>query len=258
MRGRGACDVVDGRFEDFTEAEYRELVTLACRRWEFVGFVEGERSGRVCLWRHDIDFSVRRAHALSCIEADAGVVVTYFVHLHSHFYNPLEAETARALRGVKAHGHHVGLHIDPAFHWHRVGMEDRDALEKLVRSERELLQDLLGAEVLVASVHIPDSSMPSWIWEEHLCGMLNASSARFRDGYAYCSDSNGHWRFDRLRDVLERGSDARLHVLTHPGWWVPSSMSPRQRIQRCIDGRADDAAAWYDDALSRLGRANAS
>ena len=51
--------------------------------------------------------------------------------------------------------------------------------------------------------------------------IVHAGARSVRHRYAYVSDSNGHWRFDRLPDVLENGGHERLHVLTHPEWWQP-------------------------------------
>jgi hypothetical protein len=50
--------------------------------------------------------------------------------------------------------------------------------------------------------------------------------------------------------------DDRLHVLTHPEWWVPEPMSPRDRIARAIDGRAASVAAGCDRAIRAVGRRN--
>jgi hypothetical protein len=248
--------VIDYRFGDFTEGEYRELVAFARRHWRFVMFGDGHYAERFCLWRHDIDLSVQRALALGRIEAELGVRATYLIHLHSFFYNALEADSVSALRALRGWGHEIGLHLDLAFLARLSNSLDSDALRGPIEAERELLAQALGARIQVVSVHNPDSTMPDWVWEESICGMVNASSLHFRDGCAYCSDSNGYWRHERLRDVLERGSDERLHVLTHPGWWVPGPMSPRKRVQRCIDGRAVRAGELYDEFMDERGRTN--
>ena len=67
----------------------------------------------------------------------------------------------------------------------------------------------------------------------------------------YVSDSNGYWRFERLPEVLAAGAHERLHVLTHPEWWQEEAMSPRERILRCIAGRARRRGDRHDP-LQRL------
>jgi len=78
----------------------------------------------------------------------------------------------------------------------------------------------------------------------------------FKQHYGCRSDSNGYWRFRRLREVLEVADDEKLHVLIHPSWWVPEPMSPRTRITRCIEGRVAKIARRYDQFLLEMGREN--
>ncbi|MCD7909896.1 MAG: hypothetical protein LUH04_19885 [Clostridium sp.] len=48
---------------------------------------------------------------------------------------------------------------------------------------------------------------------------------------------------------MAEGGPDRLQVLTHPENWTPEPLTPRQRIQRCFDGRAARAAEGYDHFL---------
>ena len=85
--------------------------------------------------------------------------------------------------------------------------------------------------------------------------MVNAYGRGLRERFAYCSDSHGVWRHRRLHDVVEQATDERLHVLTHPEWWVPDPLPPRERVTRAIEGRAASTHARYDtvsrDILAR-------
>jgi hypothetical protein len=92
--------------------------------------------------------------------------------------------------------------------------------------------------------------------DDVLCGMVNAYGRTIWSHYGYCSDSNGVWRHRRLFDVLEQAKENRLQVLTHPEWWTPTAMSPRSRIQRCLDGYAAAVGSYYDDELRGYGRPN--
>jgi hypothetical protein len=59
-----------------------------------------------------------------------------------------------------------------------------------------------------------------------------------------------------LYEVLLRGEDERLQVLTHPEFWQEEVMSPKERIARCADGRAEKAKQWYDQVVRAYGREN--
>jgi len=231
--------------DDFTEAEYDRLVRLACERYRFVSFTNWrDASPGTVLWRHDLDFSVHRALALAQIEADAGVRATYFLSLHSAYYNALENDVAARVHEIVALGHELGLHFDPTFETAR---EPLDALA----AERRLLEEVFGVPVSAFSLHNP--VVAGWSADaDEVAGMVNAYGAGLRERFSYCSDSHGVWRHRSLRDVLEQANDERLHVLTHPEWWVPEPMPPRERVTRAIDGRAARTQDRYDRVSSAI------
>jgi hypothetical protein len=230
---------------DFTEAEYVRLVRLAAQHYRFITFgAWRDAPPRSVLWRHDLDFSVHRALALARIEADVGIVSTYFVNLHSPYYNALEADVAGRVREILALGHELGVHYDPTFETSRGPVET-------LAAERSLLEDVFGVHVPAFSLHNP--VVAGWNAEEdEVAGMVNAYGRGLRERFAYCSDSHGVWRHRRLRDVLEAADDERLHVLTHPEWWVPEPMPPRERVTRAIEGRAARTHARYDRVSSEI------
>jgi len=233
---------------DFTEAEYRSLVELARDRYRFLSFADASAASDGVLWRHDVDFSVHRALALARIEADLGVHSTFFLHLHSDFYNALEPTVSRLIVQIAALGHALGLHFDPGF--------AREAPDEALAHERALLERLHERPIEAFSVHNPEYA--NWADNrDEIAGMVNVYGDALRERFVYCSDSNGLWRHRSARDVLEAGSD-RVHVLTHPEWWVPEPMSPRERISRCVEGRARGQHHRYDELLAAAGRPNVS
>jgi hypothetical protein len=129
-------------------------------------------------------------------------------------------------------------------------------VDDLLRFEKSILERIFSMELDAFSIHNPDLAALPEIEQDEIGGMVNANGPFLKGNYSYISDSNGYWRFRRLKNVLEAGEDKRLHVLTHPGWWVPDVMNPRLRVSRCIDGRASYQHARYDRILGRLGRLN--
>ena len=237
---------------DFTEAAYRDLLKVARARYAFHPFGEALEMTSGVLWRHDIDMSVHRALALARIERDEDAHATYFVHLHSAFYNAFEAGIVERLREIIALGHGLGLHFDPQFSG--LMPADRDALVDAVSRERDVLQQMVGAPVVAVSFHDPDIAGFTDIHDDTIAGLVNAYGNRLRRDFTYCSDSNGYWRFAPIRDVLMESGHACLQVLTHPEWWVPEPMPTRARVARAIDGRAASVARRYDEVLHALGR----
>lgn len=233
---------------DFTEAEYASLVELASQRYRFIGYDELAAEPPVVLWRHDIDFSPQRAAALARIEAERGVRATYFFNLHSDFYNLLEDEPSQCVRAILALGHSLGMHFDPSAVAAQPGSAD-----DWLRRERELLEAFFDTDIRAFSLHNPE--LVGRDRRDEVAGLVNAYGSQL-EAFVYCSDSNGIWRHERLRDVLESGNHGRLHVLTHPGWWCLEPLMPRARVSRAIDGRAAATHARYDRLLAQAGRPN--
>jgi hypothetical protein len=244
-------DEFAGHEHDFTEAHYRELLRLAKGQYRFVGFAETERDAKSILWRHDVDVSPQRAGALARIEAEEGVRATYFVLLHSEFYNALERDAVQLFTEIASLGHAIGLHFDPQSYG---GREDLDAL---LQMERRVLETTLAVPIEAFSWH--NTFGGNWIESvagSSVGGMVNAYSSEIRSRFSYVSDSHGIWRFRRLYDVLADASEPHLQVLTHPEWWVPDAMPPRARVTRAIAGRAARSERFYDEALTAIGRPN--
>lgn len=238
---------------DFTVDAYQELVVLAKNMYVFACYDDIPWGRQFVLWRHDCDYSLNRAFALARIEAAEGVRATYFLNLHSEFYNLFERSQYRLVQDIIAMGHRIGLHFDAAFH----DIPDEESLAAHVRNEAVVLEGLFDVRPAAFSFHNPLASHFRCD-EESYGGLVNCYSLRLKTEVPYCSDSNGYWRFRRLRDVLAQATDPCLQVLTHPGWWQDCEMPPRQRIFRSVYGRARATIADYDATILAHGRENLS
>src|SRR4051812_43380145 len=102
---------------NFSRAEYGrlldEFVAAGDRAIDFFPTAALKRfdEPRLIL-RHDIDFCVREARELAMVEAQKGLVATYFFLLRTPFYNLFTAENTKAVREILTAGHRVGLHFD--------------------------------------------------------------------------------------------------------------------------------------------------
>jgi hypothetical protein len=237
--------------DDFTIVSYRSLLRLATRSYALTSYDDIPWGNRFLLWRHDCDFSLNRAHALACVEAEEGVRATYFLNPHCEFYNLFEKSQHRLVREIVEMGHEIGLHFDAAFH----DISDEEKLEQQVSAEAKLLERLYGVKPSAFSFHNPVAAHMSCEAETY-GGLVNCYSRRFKTEVPYCSDSNGYWRFRRLQDVLVAATDPCLQVLTHPDWWQETAMPPRQRIFRSVYGRAKAAMRLYDMSFDTHSRQN--
>ena len=197
--------------------------------------------------------SVHRALALARLEEDRGTLATYFVRLHSEYYNVFEWAIGAMIQKIAKSGHEIGLHFeaDPCLY-----PPDEDVLEEKLELERLILEGVAETSVKAVSFHDPDIGSLLRFRRKTYAGMENAYAYLGEAGFVYVSDSDGYWRFRSLSDVLAENTDANVHVLTHPEWWTPEPMPPRARMQRCVEGRAAAVQLRYDTLLAEQGRIN--
>ncbi|MCB0330561.1 MAG: hypothetical protein KDD70_12880, partial [Bdellovibrionales bacterium] len=164
-----------------------------------------------------------------------------------------EVKVVEEVKSIIANGHYLGLHFDANFY----NVTPKDPWVLLVEKEKEILESVFDAPVHALSFHNPDIGF-NWLSVDHeqIAGLYNAYGRTLQKAFTYCSDSNGYWRYLRLAEVLSNPDVERLHVLTHPGWWMEKSMSPRQRVQHIIDDRARSTGERYDRALELGERQN--
>lgn len=235
-------------FDDFTEIKYADFLKLT--NLPSIFYEEIMSKDKFLLWRHDIDHSIHRAKKLAVLEKKYFIKATYFLQLGSFFYNIFEEEIKELVLNILSLGHQIGLHFDPT----QYKINTKEDLEKYLNFEKNILENLFQVEIKVFSFHNPTEEILKYD-DFKYSDMINTYAKYFKENVEYCSDSNGYWRYKSLEDFLNE-KHTKIQVLTHPGWWQKEAMSPRNRIQRCIDGRANNTAKKYDGLLDKHGREN--
>lgn len=248
--------------DSFTEAEYAELLRIAAGKYRFVDLAEAETMGigaeteqPIIIWRHDVDFSPHRALAMAKIEHALGIQCVYHFLLSGSYYNVLEPEVSRLVAHIGALGHHLGLHFDMDV----FGVDsDPGEVQVVERAafERNILEAVVNRPLTSFSFHNYTLNAQRLVSAPMIAGLPNFAGSPVLTSFRYVSDSSGLWRYDRLRDVLVEKSCSRLLVLTHPLWWPPEALTPLERVERCISGRAARNLAFYVRILARDGRLN--
>lgn len=238
-------------FSDFTWLEYEKLLIAVQKKYPVTSYEDALRREHFAIWRHDLDMSIPSAYRLAVLEKQHGISGQYFILPHSEFYNLLEKRNTDYIHRIAELGHSIQLHFDSAYYQ----ISSVDQLEQCLAIEKELIREVIGYEVTVFSFHNP-SSFDLQCEALHYAGLINTYSSYFKTSVDYCSDSNGYWRHKRLADVLQEAKHPRLQVLTHPEWWQEHVMSPKERVWKSIDERAEYTRDYYCDLLERNGRSN--
>lgn len=237
-------------FSDFTLTNYQKLLKLAATRYIFRFFDQNYVNSSILL-RHDLEFSIPIALKMAHIEAALGIKATYFVQLHSEFYNALEKDSIKSILAIKNLGHQIGLHFDSLF-WN---VETEDQMTNHILIDKEVLEKYTGATVKAFSFH-NNTEFTLSCRKEKYAGLFNVYSDYFRKHYAYNADSLGYWRYERLEDRLTEAKEDSIQVLIHDGMWQEEVLPPRRRIFKVIDDRAKWLKKIYDDYLKKIGGTN--
>jgi hypothetical protein len=236
-------------FSDFTYTNYRKLILLAGKNYNFRNFSNYKKGERFIIWRHDVDCSVDGAVILAGIEKEMGICSSYSILLHSEFYNVLDKKTFSQIIQIYEMGHEIGLHFDPHFY----NVQEKVALEKYLKLEKNFLDSIFPFPFDYFTFH-KNNDFTLSIKEEYIAGMLNGTNWYFQENTGFCADSNGFWRFRRLQDVLEQAIDHSLQVITHPIWWQENTMSPKERLNCTIEKIADNIRSQFFNELKEGGR----
>lgn len=199
----------------------------SCQDW-----IEGKLTGsRVCVMRHDVDFTPERSIVLAQLEHSLGIKATYFFRCHANQYNPLGFDTVSFIRGVKRLGHEVGLHAEPI----DFGEATCCSPETFLRLSKTILETVSGGPIVGVASHndwTPSNNLD--FWQEH-------SPQDFGFAYEAYGPSLGLWTSavylsDSLMWGWKRydhgvgpsncaclcsawGTSPLLYVLTHPHAW---------------------------------------
>ncbi|MBI5403563.1 MAG: hypothetical protein HY959_09180 [Ignavibacteriae bacterium] len=236
-------------FNDFTRKNYLKILRTARMNYRFVFYGSQRVLSKTIYLRHDVDFSMNSALALAKIEKKLNIKSTYFILPHSDFYNLLEPEITGIVRRIIKLGHRIGLHFD--CHYYRI--KDESELVRRLKSEKKFFENLFDTRIQVFSFHNPDKFALSCT-KYRYTGMVNTYAEFFKNKVSYISDSNGYWRHNRLQEVLMSAKENSIQILLHPEWWQDKVMSPKERVWRCIDGRASKTRDKYLAVLRKFKR----
>ena len=233
---------------DFTEKNYKKIIKRIRNKCIFYNEVGNKK--KFTLWRHDVDFSPHRAHALAKIEKTNNLKSTYFIQLNSAFYNIFEEEIKSLFLKVLSFGHQLGLHFD----FNSYEINSKDELEEYLTYEKKILEKLFKIKIKAFSFHNPTKKILKYN-DFKYANMINAYAKYFKDNVIYCSDSNGYWRHQKLENFFNNKYD-KIQVLTHPVWWQKKITNPRQKIVHAANERAQKCIKNYDKLLKKSRRIN--
>ena len=148
---------------------------------------------------HDIDIFPDYALQMARLENKHGIKATYYVLLHSEWYNALSPENMAVWKEIGELGHELALHYD--------GNYDLDLqtihaafCAMLKTMSVNISQHLVG---ITPDIHIPAT-------------LQDRAALVKQHSYKYIADSGGWWR----NGCICTHTDERLLFVCHPVWWI--------------------------------------
>ncbi len=193
--------------------------------YRFVGFQNVNKSThRQLILRHDVDVSLDHAVRMAEIEHALGVNSTYFVMLHSPFYNLLDVQATRNVNEILDLGHEIGYHYDAA----ALGSQNPSSI---LKSEVRFVSRFFEIHIAAVSMHNPTTTRRRNL----SLTQKDAYSPQFFSDMKYVSDSLQRWREGCLCLHLDRST--RIQALVHPFWWSKSGTSWKGLLQEHLQKR---------------------
>lgn len=188
------------------------------------------------LLRHDIDFDLSAAEQMSAVEAELGIVSTYFFMLRTEHYNPLTRSSSELISKILSRGHHFGLHFDCASYSPSASVSD---LASACGVEAEVLGRWFRCPVKIVSYHRPNSNVLTG--NPAISAPLpHTYSQLYTKEIQYCSDSRGAWNHGMPTDLPAFKEGRPLHILVHPIWWASTVRTPKERLLELIESKGKD------------------
>lgn len=223
---------------NFSYKHYFEVLDYAKKKYQ-IGPIRKiskfKDKGRFILLRHDIDFSLEYALELAKAEVNHGLKSTYFVLLHSPFYNALSKNGISSIRKISKLGHEIGLHYDTSF----FPFSEKAQVQQL-RFEAKILSKIVGKEVSSIAQH--NVTISPRVNKKILKDFKDIRLSSDFNSVTYLSDSLQNWRNGCMCNHV--GKVDKLQILTHPIWWSKQNKTVNIRLN---EFKRDQIKNFNDD-----------
>jgi len=215
---------------------YRQILQDLIESGKLCDFHEAVRRTDFIVLRHDIEFSVERAFAMSQVESEMGVCATYFVQIANNAYNAFSEQNASMLRDMHARGHEIGLH------YHIGKSRDPKFVCEDIAAQCEMLEKMLEIPIRSYSMHRP--AVETLYYATEIPGLINAYAQTFfsfkeavedstRLDVKYIADSQHRWNYG-YPDAETLRNNSKIQLLIHPDFWSENGLDKKDNFTLLI------------------------
>ncbi len=233
----------------FSYNDYKEIIRIIKESGKKADFKEARGKDEFVIMRHDVEFSVDRAYALSKLELSLDFTSTYFFQWTNNSYNILSKKNMDMIKDMHERGQKIGLHF--ALN----GLTDMEEIKKKIMLEIQVLSEMLGFEIKQFSIHRPSND----VLRENikLPGIINAYEDAYfsfaenvTDGSAleikYLSDAKHRWNYG-MPDEETIYNNKKVQILTHPYSWTKKGYDNLHNFRTLIEERNEELVQTIDN-----------
>ncbi len=239
----------------FSYNDYREIIRLVKETGRACTYEEALTRDEWVIVRHDVEYSVDRAYALSRVEDSCDFRSTYFFQWTNNSYNVLSRKNRDLLTDMHERGHHIGLHF--ALN----GMTDMNQIHERIQKEAEMLSEMLGFEITSFSFHRPSPDvLAANLKFDHLLNAYQDEFFTFNPNTTpesklevkYLSDANHIWRYG-YPDAENIQNNKKVQILAHPFAWTKAGHDNLENYRTLIDEKYDEMIDSIDNECKDFG-----
>ena len=233
----------------FSYEEYKKIISIIKSSGKEAKFKEAKGRDQFVIMRHDVEFSVDRAYALSRLELSMDFTSTYFFHWTNNSYNILSRKNMDMIKDMHERGHVIGLHF--ALN----GLTDMGMVRKKIKQEINVLSEMLGFPITEFSIHRPSAD----VLKENIKfpGIINAYQDEFFTfaenvtentplSVKYISDAKHRWNYGLPDEETILGHD-KVQILTHPYSWTKKGHDNLENFRTLIAERNEELIDTIDN-----------
>ena len=240
----------------FSYSDYKEIINIIKESGRGCNFRQAQERDKFIIMRHDVEFSVDRAFALSKLELSMDFTSTYFFQWTNNSYNILSKKNMDMIKYMHERGHVIGLHF--ALN----GLTDMELVRKKILREIHVLSEMLGFEITEFSIHRPSAD----VLRENIVfpGIINAYQDEFftfsenvTDStplhVKYISDAKHRWNYG-TPDADTLFNNERVQILTHPYSWTKKGYDNLENFRTLIQERNEELMDTIDNECKHFAR----
>ena len=239
----------------FSFDDYREIIRAIKATGRYATYEEALEKDSFVIMRHDVEYSVERAHALAKVEESMDFRSTFFFQWTNNSYNILSRKNRDILSDMHERGQHIGLHF--ALN----GMTDMRVIKERIKQEMDMLSNMLGFEINSFSIHRPS---PDVLAENiKISGIINAYQDDFFTfdpkatpeselDVKYLSDANHVWRYGYPDEETINKYD-KVQILTHPFAWTKKGYDNLENYKTLVNEKYVELIDSIDNECKDFG-----